>query len=573
MRINAQQMNEINNLALNATPNQIKGLTQAERKTLIKINEALKKQHTQVDLKDISDISILRTKLTGPETNSRHRSSLIKKIWKGFLNALHIRIGSAQLKTQINNPPPPPINPPPPRERLRVPVPPLSRSHAVLRLHDTFYSKEDQQVLGKNGFVIKKISPNQIQIDVVRDRIKHKPEEQLAQILDLMRDACDTSFHVTFYNQRLEQEKGRDGGGLTSDYVSILSEELLKKNPANFSPVGETSLILPKTQAKMSVDGKPPQMSDQEKKLFENLGKLMGYCHMSKRASIGKQFHNALFHATFSLSKEEVNTPFEQLTLATQIKICKALFLGLKNEGYDNKFLEEALALHERFENPNEGDFEKIATTLAFAGLLPDKWIAEDGVSPDLSKIEKNEDNKKLLKQKLTTFILTQPGGERQFGLQLAPIHAIAKGIRALVPGHVHLDPDMFSIKVQGILDRESVANYFQVGIIANTDQEITKKVGWLKEWIRNEATEDELKRLLIYCTGNSSVIAGRNITVGKQGGPHYVPVPKVSTCAFEIWLAPVPSQIENLNDHTKDNFIASLKEIALKKAPVFDEY
>ena len=293
------------------------------------------------------------------------------------------------------------------------------------------------------------------------------------------------------------------------------------------------------------------------------------------------------------MTAEELDTDFEKLSLKTKLKMCQALLEVRMDEGMDLDYLKKRLDWLNTVDDLDDQQLSEAASSVFYAGCLPDGWtINQLGDDPDLDKIKKD---RKKFKHFLIISIFSQQGAHGQFGAQLAPIHAIAQGMKSGCRGDHEQNlflqfayyaipalsdtPDWdqgirpigyqaFSNTVQGDFDRQKIADQFVLNRYGNF--EIEKKIKWLQEWILDEengATEEELKRLLKFLTGSSSLLQNSKITVYEQFGI-YCPVPIAHTCTLVMELAPAPSSYgSEYNDHTKENFIESLKDLVLNSS------
>lgn len=101
MRIESPQMKALLELARNANNENIKALTDSEKKTVMAISQAIKSGRSSIDLKGIQEQSLesIKTKLTEKQ-NIKH-SSFFEKILKFFLNLFNLRTSSHALKKDV----------------------------------------------------------------------------------------------------------------------------------------------------------------------------------------------------------------------------------------------------------------------------------------------------------------------------------------------------------------------------------------------------------------------------------------------------------------------------------------
>lgn len=302
---------------------------------------------------------------------------------------------------------------------------------------------------------------------------------------------------------------------------------------------------------------------------------------------LGRRFDEGLFRAILSLTAEEIDTPLEKLSIQTKLNMCKALLEANLDAGMDLDYLKKRVAWLENFDQLNDQAILEAAESVHLANCLPQHFtVNNQDDDPDLDKIKQNKGEFKTF---LSAALLSQVGVHGQFAAQLAPIQEIARGMKSICGctlqtsrNNDHWDTTIrrvayqeFSNAIQGLLDRNKIAKQIELKnrmYPANTKSEIEKKINWLQEWIKdkeNGATEQELKTLLKFLTGASSLPKDKTISVGAQGRPYY-PVPIAHTCTLSMDLSPEPCKYLTYNDHTKEDFIKSIKELAFKNSPGF---
>lgn len=163
------------------------------------------------------------------------------------------------------------------------------------------------------------------------------------------------------------------------------------------------------------------------------------------------------------------------------------------------------------------------------------------------------------------------------FNEAVAPVHALAQGMKSKchlstqgANPNTHWDrvikPINFlnmSIHIQGSQDRTRIADAFTT----HEQGHIQTKVTWLKEWIRNDATDLEVKQLLKFATGTSSLAEGRGISVYSEQVTNETthvsenkPFPIAHTCGPSIGLSPQPCELDGFHNRTKEGFIRCIK-------------
>jgi len=452
-----------------------------------------------------------------------------------------------------------------------------------------------------------------IVITIVRRGIKEIPAFHLQKFSQVIQEAKgrqddskiydDPKIYVEFLKDDLSLDIGVDQGGLSLDYLDELFDGIINSPILSFQSMESSLLVLPRTKESYQHLQPLPKLNKQEQTLYEDIGKVMMYCCQSQVVPeewgsyhMGRHFDEALFKGVLCLTAQEIDTPFENLAVPTLLRMCEALLSADKGRE-DMDYLMRRIIWVETFHLLDDETVLEVARELIYADCLPiDLTLNNKGEEPDMEKIQSSKTHFLTC---LTDSVFYQEGSHGQLGIQLAPLHAIAKGMKALCRRSDELITDELSWnnfmtyrsfqevsdKIQGSLDRKTIANQMTLDLglvdqIHKVNQnssywlnaqdakgEIEKKMGWLQEWIRDEkegATQDELKRLLKFLTASSSFPKGREIVVKAQCERPFSPVPIVHTCSFEIELAPEPSSYGKHHDHTKEEFITSLKEIAL---------
>lgn len=435
-----------------------------------------------------------------------------------------------------------------------------------------------------------------IQVQLVRRGLKDIPEFHLQSISNSlligMLQVKDPKIKVSFLNDDMTFAEGTDAGGLSRDYMDDLFDGITKSNQLSFKTLKSSSLALPQTKNPYKEGESLPVLNVEEQEVYTNIGKLVMYCYHSEKVPghwentyfLGRHFDDALFKAALSLTAKEIDTPFEKLSLETKLKIGKALLESQIETGIDLKFHHQHLSWLSRYDSLNDTELMEASQAVVYAGYAPDELTEKgEGLVPDIEKIKQDKDS---FKKYLIDLVFTPDYNYGQLGSQIAPIHAIAQGMKSFC----HPDSDVlndnnhwdvkiknekyvdFSTKVQGYIDRKEIASQIvmdrsRIGGFQAVS-EIRKKVDWLKEWLIDEkkgASDEEVRLLLKFITGCSSFPRGKQITVISQVAKPYIPIPLAHTCSFEIELSPVKSFYGlDFKDDSKENFIKSIKEMAL---------
>lgn len=427
-----------------------------------------------------------------------------------------------------------------------------------------------------------------ISVRVIRRGLKEIPGYHLEQITKMVEQAVkqtpDPKMNVEFLRDDLTVDMGIDAGGLTRDYTDDLLQAVTQMGI--FSIIEPSSLVLPRIGQPYDVEADPiPMLEKGEESLFRGIGQLIMYSYHSRSVGhwdstfvLGRHFDEALFKAALCLKANEIDTPFDQLHLEVKMQIASALIQARVDAGetHDKCYLERVETLSKLLGGNLLTDPELTSAAEAcYWSESLDEALCEGG-NPDIAKIK---DNKELFQQCLIKSIFNSEGAHGQLGSQIAAIHAIAQGMKSVCKPGQHnpndnaqwdgtigqLDYLVFSHKVQGSLNREDIADGIQLKLAVAGNAEIGKKVGWLKEWIRSEASNEELRNFLKFTTGVSGFPQGRKITINAQVNPYY-PAPKAHTCSFEMELAPASCQTPcgTFHDRSEEGFIQCLREIAL---------
>lgn len=414
-----------------------------------------------------------------------------------------------------------------------------------------------------------------LQIRVIRRGIKEIPEYHLEKFSHLIDEGVkqqkDPKICVVFMNNDLTISDGGDAGGLSRDYLDDLFDGLTKKGYLSFKSTAD-GYLMPKTK-KAYEKGDLPPLEAEELAQYQQMGQVMMYCynsqpiagHWAKTYAIGRHFNNALFTGALSLTAEEIDTPFKELPLQTKLNMITALAKGDENYGV----YKERIDLLSKGDL-NQEDLKKAAEIAGYLDLLPDYLKNKDDM-PDMDKINSHADNKKLVFQALAESLF------KYYGEELAPLHAIAQGMKSMCGSNKTWNESFKTLsihevsnKIQGSIDRQEIFDSIELDsdLSGPKKAEVMKKMNWLKDWLKDEASEEELRKTLKFFTASSSLPKGKKISVKAQFPQDdlpIIPVPRTHTCSFEVELAPHPSgDLEGYHDHTKEEFIRCIKELAL---------
>lgn len=393
------------------------------------------------------------------------------------------------------------------------------------------------------------VNGNIINIDLIPRGLKEVPEFHLTSLANMIRSypLANRTF-VRFLRNNQARDNGADAGGLSRDYFDDLFNGITRCQDIQFFRDRARRLFLPVVGRYQN--GRFPVLERYQQNLLESIGSVLMFIYTSPNNYLtGKRFPQALFNAAFSLTTQELDTPFDRLSMATKLKM-REEFLKAKEE---STTLVEILKGMEDF---SDDDWRNAATYAEYSGNKPESF--------NVAQFDpRNEEHKQMVRNILNEDVFAANGE----GNSLAPIHAIAKGIRARqIANHPYAvwppcTPRAFSNKVQGYTDPREVVNQIR------TDGHglVPQKVQWLKEWIAEEASEEEVEAFIKFATGSSSMLPDDEIRVVAQFR-NFIPMPVGHSCFKTIDISPVPAPPNpapgDFNDHTKPSFITALKEV-----------
>ena len=446
----------------------------------------------------------------------------------------------------------------------------------VVVTHSIFSILDNDETVTINPQYKLECHPLQVKIEIDRKDLKANPRKHLQYLAETMQTAHRKALEAYESNPFMKPERFHpqfkvsftgepavDCGGPSREYLDTLFHAL-SKSPL-FQTSEDNSLALPQLTE---------DITPEDQAFFEELGQVLMAIHQIPNVEysfnfidaingisntnyyIGHHFDNGLFTGVLVLTGEEIDIPYAELSLETKLKLAQAL-------------------LHE---DEHAATYKNMIHWIKAFGSLQQRALDEvDRTLRGLGHIPTPETRLQFLQ---TAFLDSSKGN-----LFLAPVHAIAKGMKTLsLPPNEERDASHywdevvtqesyldFSEKVQGSLNRQMIASRFVLEDTLDVFQRIhiEERVTWMKEWIEQEATETELKQLLKFQTGSSSCPPEDVfIKVSEQGGfidllsgnTEYVPIPKVSTCEFSMRLSPHRCGNAEYNDFTKINFIKCLK-------------
>lgn len=330
---------------------------------------------------------------------------------------------------------------------------------------------------------------------------------------------------------------------------------------------------------------------------------------------IGNIFEKALYEAIFSLAGAEVDAGFDQLSEATLLKMAHAIFRARNTPTevinllgcmlpQDQRYVLPAAELaleqvqyllggmsvdrqgiwreaHEwarisngwipiaNFDPRNTAHRQQVRNGLVRLQdpMTPDRWAqahlhaqGSDGWENIPNFDHTNPEHQLQVQNGLRKLLWAQ------LGESLDPIHAMAQGM-VLAKRRWDVDlsqetPTQFCDKIQGTIDREAVANSLQI-LDRVSEQERTppfnNQFEWLKDWVLNEASSDQVTALVRFATGGSTLPIGGRIFVEAQRN-FFTPMPKGHTCFNQIDLTTTVCNLGGYSNATKGEFLAGLQ-------------
>lgn len=396
----------------------------------------------------------------------------------------------------------------------------------------------------------------------------HDPRMQVAYL--------EGEISSDFYERNLS--KGSDVGGISRDYLDILTTSFMEKMSSFF--VKTPHLHLPKVE----------KFSKEIETNFKNLGNLFMYCFLSRMEvstpedpqkigrQIGQHFDPSLFSSLLSLKDSEID--LTELYFETKIKICQTLIESRINDAGQThlNWLVKALQNVNQILH-NEKDVENL---MEIFGVTSDDLPLQFIISEKLN-IQKIIDEQDSFKEAILSYAINQ-SISLDVQKMFLPIHAIAKGMKEvndlgnndfnrrwtdIQPTPYH----QFSDKVQGCpltqKTRNSIADniVWKPGVYRRIDQD----VGYLKDWIIDPKTSQEDIRLFLkFTTGSTSPQKDQILTVKAMKAKGILPI--ANTCELELTFhTQYPEEIEKVQNHRteeerKEYFIKCFKK-AMKKS------
>jgi hypothetical protein len=415
-------------------------------------------------------------------------------------------------------------------------------------------------------------------------RVKHEDifiEIPFGQFMQLVAAIEERGLGMSV-NVKFSGEPGIDAGGLRRQYFSELFQSLLLNTDRNTGVYTDSGIFkLQETNNKMKLlipqDG---PTDDPTISLFYGIGAAMAYVYFNEQLVIGSIFHQAFYDAILCLSDEEIALPYEQLSDATKIKICKTL-MTMQHElgGEDLKSSLPVLEFLEKGDQFTEADLDYNLEGFYAAAKMDledaaegqdrkrDPFLTKDGNGieydivnmPGFDKEAIMNDKQGFINSCLEIILSRNTQSLGQPGQTLCPIHTMAKGLKdAADKANVTVNgrtakgtrwPEIRSLKevagvtgpkrlmnkIQGLLDRQVLINSIVLAEHDRGNAVVRNQVEWIKTWIRKETTtEPQLERLLFFWTGSTTLGEGGQLHVQAVGDTR---LPKSSTCFNRLYV------------------------------------
>lgn len=411
---------------------------------------------------------------------------------------------------------------------------------------------------------------NRITIHAIPEHIIQDPFYHLNLFDAQIRLNPTLKLRVNFLNPDGVKNIAEDASGLRRQYMNILLSSLLEKSTVTKIE----GLYFPGIQ--LTREGQAVQ-SDIE--FCEQLGRLLMYCYTID-CPTGIYFPPTMFLGIFRYSPTDLAPPFDAIAFETKLSIA----LALNTDKSDDS--QEVLLLDSLLKRPSQWIIEDIRNLISLCSInsIDTTDIAE---SEDKSNFlnEFGNDIYSLNDSEIVSIIRKHRGFIKSlmevvfksiFDPFLLPLYHIAKGMYSLNDGRIIFtnsqECETFSEKLQGCFSKEFIAGKITLKQTDNSiwNEELSKKKNWLKNWILNKATSEELKDFIKFCTGGTSLPHNKFIIVAAQN-PHssedeiYYPIPEGQTCRFQFLVAPEPSgrtDPNDFNDHTEENFYKCIEAV-----------
>lgn len=419
-------------------------------------------------------------------------------------------------------------------------------------------------------------------IEAIAHGVAEIPEDHLSKLCPLLKNHSGTYLKMTQLTSDLEGALGNDLGGPAREYLDNLGKGIKQSKILNIvTPKGVTTAF----PMAMAADH---SLLTEEMDHYENIGILLMFCYHSNNQqnySIGQCFHPSVLSAALSLRANEIDS--NDLDLTTQKKMLRAIIDTIRFS-HDNisqlDHMAKALNLYDWMPACHSVPDDDIL--VAAFNLLGNSANGEEDYNYFIDEEDFVSPNKGLIKQELKKFVLAARKAILTQNLDvlpplggcLEPIHYLARGMKSMRCFRNNnlwntkfntMDYLEFNKKAQGSLNRDDLISKFSPNLYNFSNPqlptgrvEIRKKIEWLKEWIKESATDEELEAFLKYTTGSSSLAPNTVIVFEYMSLAINSPLPIAHSCFNRLELSQVPCGNDEYNDHTKEGFIKCLKAI-----------
>lgn len=311
-------------------------------------------------------------------------------------------------------------------------------------------------------------------------------------------------------NDQLERGRGA-GGGLTRAYISELAQGV-----CSYAPLFSGAFGLPKPSPKARDQGTIPPCNEEEHLTYHSLGRLLAHCFNSANNKSGQCLNDGVYEAIYQLTDVQIQGPATALDRKTCVTMAQLILprIDRRETNIIEKVMEIlALILKEPL---TEADFADASLSFIPNGsepfLVHVEEEEEEGrkvLVPDLMNIrfdwERVQSDPEIFKNLLFESIFKDDGLIKELGTSLG---AMISGIHTIAQGfHADRDPYLEPVasgkdlkeQIQGSVDREAIYEHMKLdssGCAADI------KYTWLRKWIKESATEEELTAFLRYVTG-----------------------------------------------------------------------
>jgi HECT-domain (ubiquitin-transferase) len=349
-------------------------------------------------------------------------------------------------------------------------------------------------------------------------------------------------------------ELGEDDSGLSREFLTSLFDSVCNPETSSVIIKENETTPFPTPVSATSYDHQKnpryPQLSPEEKRTFENMGKMLGYCFGHADLVIGRRFNDTLFEIISTLSLDQVNS--ENLDIEVQKKIAKTI--ALSRNGDTLQAFAKILDTPE--DARTDDDWRMIASCIEFMpGMEREKFSDQD-----FEEISLNagllRGNRAQLQPYIENFLLWNLCRE------IPPMHMMAKGMRSVVGSRALPASAVLSDNIQGKINKE-----YLISKVVSRNPILLDVCNFLKEWIQ-QATEEDLKRFLIYLTGGPSLPLNKNITLNYSSNRDLL-FPPSHTCFCALDFNENPLSIDNLDYSSQEKF-NQVMQVTISGATVF---